>query len=135
MTVLASVEDPRKARGQRYPWMVLLTVIVAALVSGERHVRGIGQWVQERREALCERLGLRRVPSEATLWRALQQIDSAQLTAAVARFAAESFRASPPEIARPVGLAVDGKEVRGSGHHGAARFLVGLVRNDGLVLD
>jgi len=110
--VLATVPDPRKRRGQRYAWTVVLTLIVAAVVSGERHGRGIGQWVRERREVLCQRLDLGRVPSEATLRRALQQVDPVQLTAAVAQAAA---RLSGEATSAPVGLAVDGKEVRGTG--------------------
>ena len=35
---LQAVPDPR----QRYPWSLLLTLIMAALVSGEQHGRGIG---------------------------------------------------------------------------------------------
>jgi predicted transposase YbfD/YdcC len=129
---LASVADPRKRRGQRYAWSVILTLIAAALVSGERHGRGIGQWVRERREALCQRLGLVRLPSEATLRRALQQIDPMQLTAAIADLAAVLPAEGPTS---PVGLAVDGKEIRGTSHHGVPCFLVGLVRHDGRVLD
>ncbi len=41
---LKGLPDPRQHRGQRYPWSLL---IMAALLSGERHGRGLGQWVQE----------------------------------------------------------------------------------------
>jgi predicted transposase YbfD/YdcC len=129
---LAMMPDPRKRRGQRHAWSVVLTLIVAALVSGERHGRGIGQWVKERRGELCQRLNLARVPSEATLRRAVQQIDPVQLTTLVAQVAVASSADATPS---PVGLAVDGKEVRGAGHHGAPCFLVGVVRHDGLILD
>ena len=40
---LQAVPDPRQRRGQRYPWSLLLTLIMAALISGEQHGRGIGQ--------------------------------------------------------------------------------------------
>jgi predicted transposase YbfD/YdcC len=129
---VATIPDPRKRRGQRHAWSVVLTLIVAALVSGEHHGHGIGQWVKERRVTLCQRLHVRRVPSEATLRRALQQLDPAQLTAIVSQLAVETAAAVPSS---PVGLAVDGKEVRGAAHHGVPCFLVGLVRHDGLILD
>ena len=50
---LQAVPDPR----QRYPWALLLTLIMAALVSGEQHGRGIGQWGQEHAAELGERIG------------------------------------------------------------------------------
>jgi hypothetical protein len=40
---LADVPDPRRRRGRRYCWPVLLTLIAAALVSGQQGMRAIGQ--------------------------------------------------------------------------------------------
>ena len=42
---LRDVPDPRQPRGRRYPWPLLLTLIAAALASGQRSGRAIGQWV------------------------------------------------------------------------------------------
>src|SRR5439155_17362945 len=77
VAAVRDVPDPRQRRGQRYPWWVLLTVIAAALVSGQRHGRAISQWVQAHADALGEVLSAAggRVPSEATLRRALQAVD------------------------------------------------------------
>src|SRR5687768_11788849 len=44
---LGAVPDPRQRRGQRYTWSLLLTIIAAAVVSGQRHGRAISQWVHE----------------------------------------------------------------------------------------
>lgn len=44
---LKAVPDPRKRRGHRYPWSLLLILIAAALARGKRHRREIGRWVQE----------------------------------------------------------------------------------------
>ncbi len=49
---LADVPDPRQARGKRQPWPLGLTLIGAALLSGHRGVRAIGQWVEEHAEEL-----------------------------------------------------------------------------------
>ncbi len=57
---LAAVPDPRKARGKRHPWPLILTLLGAALLSGQRNVRAIGQWVEERAEELCALLQPRR---------------------------------------------------------------------------
>jgi predicted transposase YbfD/YdcC len=140
---LADVPDPRKARGTRHPWPLILTLLGAALLSGQRNVRAIGQWVAERREALCALLEPPRgqLPSVATLRRALRDVDVVALERQVAAFAqglpgprdaaspAAPVAPRPPETPRWVGLAVDGKAVRGANRHGAAVHLVGLVRH------
>jgi len=38
---LKSIPDPRRARGKRYSWLFLLTLIVAALASGQKTVNAI----------------------------------------------------------------------------------------------
>ena len=134
---------PRQARGQRHPWPLLRTLLGAALLSGQRNVRAIGQWVEERAEELCALLQppRGRLPSVATLQRALRDVDVAALERQVAAFAqglpGPADAASPPATGasgppappRWVGLAVDGKAVRGANRHGAAVHLVGLVRH------
>jgi hypothetical protein len=44
---LAAVPDPRQARGKRHAWSLILTLVCAALVSGQRTGRAMGQWVAE----------------------------------------------------------------------------------------
>jgi predicted transposase YbfD/YdcC len=131
---LRAVADPRKRRGQRYPWVVLLSLIVAAMASGERHGRGISQWIRERGSALSLAMGLpaQRIPSEATVRRVLRMVDVAELDARIAEFGA----LQPPihRVGGWVGQALDGKEVRGSRAHGRVRHLLALVRHDGVVV-
>jgi predicted transposase YbfD/YdcC len=132
VAALAAVPDPRHRRGQRYGWTQLLTLIVAAVASGERHGRGIGQWVEEHAPELQVRLGLRRMPSEATLRRVLRTVEVPTVEQAVRRWTASRAAVTRQPL---MGVAVDGKEVRGAGRHGPPVVLVGLVRHDGLVLD
>jgi predicted transposase YbfD/YdcC len=145
---LADVPDPRKARGKRHAWPLILTLLGAALLSGQRNVRAIGQWVAERREELCALLEppRGRLPSVSTLRRALRDVDVVALERQVAAFAqglpGPADAASPPAAGAPealdpphwVGLAVDGKAVRGANRHGAAVHLVGLVRHTDAVI-
>lgn len=81
------VADPRKRRGIRYPWRLLLGLIVAAMVSGNGHGRAIAQWVRELADKLKEVLELEggRLPTESTLRRALSRMNQAH--AKVARMA------------------------------------------------
>lgn len=137
---LSAVPDPRHRRGRRYSWPVLLTLIAAALVSGQQGMRGIGQWVTEHAEDLAPPLGLApgRVPSAATLRRAVRAVDLEALERHLSAFVAAL--PVPPTAPRPVaaacpslpwtGLALDGKAVRGANRHGAQVHLVGLVRHD-----
>lgn len=133
LSALSDVPDPRKPRGQRYAWPVLMTIIAAALVSGAQGVRAIGQWASERADDLVPMLGLApgRLPSTATMRRALRAVNPDVLEERLTRFAA-NLPTPPTEW---TGLAVDGKAVRGATHHGARVHLVSLVRHaDGCVL-
>ena len=135
------VPDPRHARGRRYAWPVLLTLVAAALVSGQQGMRAVGQWVAEHAEDLRPLLDLPpdRIPSPATLRRAVRAVDVAALEDRMARFVATlpPPPAPAPPVDRPppapspwVGLALDGKAVRGANRHGAQVHLVSLVRHD-----
>ena len=56
MDAVVDIPDPRKARGKRHAWALLLTLISAALLSGQRSGRAIGQWVDEHTVELMTRL-------------------------------------------------------------------------------
>lgn len=131
---LADVPDPRKRRGQRYPWTLLLILVSAAVASGQRHGRAIGQWVQEQAEPLRSALGWRgeALPSEATLRRTLRAVDLEALEQRLSQFSAPLAEAAGPSGWQ--GLALDGKELRGVRAHGRIVQLVSLVRHDGVVL-
>jgi hypothetical protein len=79
------------------------------------------------------------VPSAATLRRAERAVDLAALEAQIAAFVARLPvpPAAPPAARFPavpslpwVGLALDGKAMRGANSHGARVYLGGLVRHD-----
>jgi predicted transposase YbfD/YdcC len=140
LAALQEVPDPRQARGRRFAWPLLLTLIAAALASGERNVRAIGQWTAEHADELVAALDppCGRLPSASTLRRALRAMDAGQLEERVARFVAGV--APPPVGAEPApppwaGQAIDGKAVRGANKQGAALHVVALARHaDGVVL-
>lgn len=135
---LKSVPDPRHARGKRYPWVFLLTLIAAALASGQKTVNAIADWVQlhadELRESLNPPKG--RLPSGSTFYRTVRRIDLAALEAHLAGFAeplatetAASAAITTSEGKVLEGQALDGKEVRGSQAHGQPLTLVSLVQH------
>ena len=137
MEALVAVPDPRKARGKRHVWLVLLTVLVAGLASGQQTAHAIAQWLHLHAEELRSALpGFTRVPSESTLLRTLRLVDVGVLETAVARLTQPH---SPTEqqasqVITPCGtrlnaLAVDGKALRGATTCGAPTHLVSVVQH------
>src|SRR5919202_233373 len=129
---VADVPDPRKRRGQRHPWGLILTLISAALVCGQRTGRAIGQWVTEHTTELQQELGLpaQPLPSTATLRRALRRLDVTALEARLTQFTQDlPVPPSPPSKRHYQGQAVDGKAVRGAQAQGAKVHLVSLVQH------
>ena len=129
---VTDVPDPRKARGKRHPWGLIMTLIAAALVAGQRNGRAIGQWVGEHAAELRTQLALpeRPLPSPATLRRALRTIDVPALEARLTQFTQDLAATTlPPPGARYQGQAVDGKAVRGAQAQGAKVHLVSLVQH------
>lgn len=137
LEALAVVPDPRKARGKRYPWLLLLTLLAAGLASGQQTARAIAHWLQLHADELKAALPqLVRIPSESTLLRTLRLVDVACLEAALARLTAPQ---SPQQVAAsqlitPLGtrlqaLALDGKTLRGATACGAPTHLVSLVQH------
>jgi hypothetical protein len=126
---LSVIPDPRQARGKQLAWPMILGVIVAALASQPRRATAIAHWVQAHPAAL--RVAFKpargRLPSEATIRRALQQVDVGQVEQHVAQV--QTTVAADGETPMPQGMAVDGKYVRGAGMHGHPTLLVRLVRH------
>ena len=135
---LESVPDPRRARGKRYSWLFLLTLIAAALASGQKTVHAIAGWVKEHADELRASLHppKGRLPSGSTFYRTLRAIDLAALEACLSDFA-EPLAVESADRATILtgegkilhGQALDGKEVRGSQAHGQPLTLVSLVQH------
>jgi predicted transposase YbfD/YdcC len=128
-TAFKQMHDPRKAQGQRYPWWVLLTLIASAMVSGQTFPSAIHQWTQEHADLIRRRIWSR-IPSAATLRRALQQMPLDQL--------ASIMQQTPSQQPPSAGLqarAIDGKTVRGATMHGHPLHIVReVVHGSGIVV-
>jgi len=129
--VLKQVPDYRKRKGRQHRWMTLLSLIAMALASAQRTPEAIARWVREHRDDLFAVLppSVSRLPSGATLRRALARLDVAALEQALAAFHPPSAPAPmPTPIPAPLqGVALDGKAVRGVGRDGHPCHLVSLV--------
>jgi predicted transposase YbfD/YdcC len=131
---LAQLADPRHRRGRRHTLVGVLGVAVCAVLAGARSLAAIGEWASDAPGQVLAALGVRRdpwtgawqPPGEATVRRVLARIDPDALDRAIGAWLA-SQQPSPPANPSPPtpcpprrAVAVDGKTLRGSGHHGAA---------------
>ncbi len=127
---LAHITDPRHRRGRRHALSVVLAVAVVAVLTGARSLAAIGEWASDAPGQVLAALGVRRdpwtgtfrPPGEATVRRVLACIDADALDRAVGTWLAaqQPPPANPPSpTSRPwrQAVAVDGKTLRGSGHH------------------
>ena len=98
---LADIADPRKQRGKRHAWIVILTLIAAAMTNGACSEKAIPRWVGVRREELTERLKLAHgVPSASTLQRALQTMSVETLEARLSAYMSKAEVTLAKETAR-----------------------------------
>lgn len=134
LTVLATVRDPRKARGVRHRLVTVLAVAVCAVLAGARSFVAIAEWGADLPALARLRLGLgRRTISESTIRRLLCLVDPIELDTALCRWHAE--RAATAASGGPTGegnrwrqIAMDGKTARGAKRRDSTRVhLFGAV--------
>ena len=133
---LAQIPDPRQRRGRRHALGVVLAVAVAAVLAGAKSLAAIGEWAADAPGPVLAALGVRRdpltgafrPPAEATVRRLLARVDPDVLDQVIGRWLADQQppvpTTRPPPAPRPAwrqAVAVDGKTLRGSGHHGSSQ--------------
>lgn len=149
---LDRLPEHRCARGIRHTVSSIIAVAIVATMSGAKSYRGIGEAAADLPDDVLERLGckfhpVRRcyvAPSENTLRTTLQRVDGDALDTVVgawiadqdltARLAATSDATSTN--AELVGVAVDGKWLRGTGTSGETqvKLFAGLLHHNGAVI-
>jgi predicted transposase YbfD/YdcC/uncharacterized protein (DUF2384 family) len=132
---LARLHDHRHNRGVRYALVTVLVYVLLAKLAGQKHVRGIAEWVAHRKEQLATALGLQQVraPHASTYSRILgHALDIGQSEQVVRQFFAHQ-----PRAGQSVAIAVDGKTVRGTIAAGQTRglhLLAAYLPQEGWVL-
>jgi predicted transposase YbfD/YdcC len=121
---LAQIVDPRHRRGRRHTLAAVLGVAVVAVFTGARSLAAIGEWASDAPDRVLAALGVRRdpltriwrPPGEATVRRVLARIDADALDRAIGAWLASQHPPPTPHPPRQA-VAIDGKTLRGSGHH------------------
>jgi predicted transposase YbfD/YdcC len=120
LAYLASVPDPRAARGRRHPLVAILGLAAAAVLAGARSIAAIAEWAADAPQPVRAALGARHhapghrsVPAEATIRRTLARLDADALAGAIGAWLADRERQSPA-AGRRRAVAVDGKTLRGA---------------------
>jgi predicted transposase YbfD/YdcC len=133
---LHEIADPRHRRGRRHPLVGVLGVAVCAVLASARSLAAIGEWASDAPGQVLAALGIRRdpwtgafrPPGEATVRRVLARIDPDALDRVIGAWLAGQQPPPLPATRPPLAtrssrraVAVDGKTLRGSGHHNAAQ--------------
>lgn len=136
---LTCIPDPRSPRGQQYEWTYIVTLVGAALLAGKKTMLDMSEWVSMNSTVFIELLKPRRkrVPSYATLRRALCQLDIAAFEGHLAAYTQQvnqddalSGRIETQAGTVLQGQSVDGKTLRGASAYGDKVHLVSIVRHE-----
>jgi predicted transposase YbfD/YdcC len=113
LRAFATVPDPRRRQGTRYPLASLLALALVAILANHLSVPAIAQWGAKRSPALRLALGLpvRGAPCQSTLHRVFAKLDPDGLIGVLTRACA--LTVPPPATRGSQGIAVDGKAQRG----------------------
>jgi predicted transposase YbfD/YdcC len=143
----AQIGDPRHARWVVHPLPVVLALCAGAVVAGMASFTAIAGWVADvpadLLTGLYTRCGNRcdkntAVPSKATLWRVVTEIDAASADAAIGAWllqrAAQQTSPDADSVSEISEIAVDGKTLRGAKDgDGNQVHLLAVMTHTGLV--
>jgi predicted transposase YbfD/YdcC len=116
LDVLASIPDPRDARGRRYPLAGLLAIAILATAAGMRSYAGLASWAANAPAEVLAQLGIRfRRPSEKTFRSLFARLDPAELDRCLGAY----FAALAAEPSGLLAVALDGKTLRAARRMGA----------------
>ena len=139
--VLADFPDFRDPRGVRHPLLAVLLLSCVAMLCGARGESAIAEWAENYGATWRAPLGFTRPdgPSQSTVQRIFQGIDSDLLETRLAAWARQVIACCPAPAIAPLpfeAMAIDGKTLRGSAKCGAmdAHLLSAFSQRLGVVL-
>ena len=137
--LFATLPDPRRAQGRRFPLAALLTLAVAGILANHLSVLAIAEWGAAQREDIRHALGFTgtAMPHQTTLHRLFARLNAPVFAAMLAQVMTKV--GVDPAAQGPQGVAVDGKAHRGRlvGHPLVTcpiHMLAAVCHDTGLVL-
>ncbi|CCF85964.1 ISAs1 family transposase [Nitrolancea hollandica] len=114
LAVFATVPDPRRRQGTRFPLPAILTLAVAAILANHRSVLAIAEWGASQSPTLLAAFGFPKgvTPHQSTLQRLFRRLDPVALSTALTRALEPAARPNPLQRGSQ-GVAIDGKAQRG----------------------
>ena len=147
LACLDRLPEHRHARGIRHTVSSIIAVAVVATLSGAKSYRGIGEAAADLPQEVLARLRckfhpVRRCyipPAENTIRTALQQVDGDALDTVIGAWISDqdlTQRLASRDQAGLVGIAVDGKWLRGTAQHAGEqiKLFAGLLHHNGAVI-
>lgn len=116
LATFASVADPRRRQGTRFPLPAILALAVVAILSNHLSVLAIAEWGASRGHDLLDSLGFPEgvTPHQSTLQRLFRKLDPNHLSDVLTRYFATCTSVSAEMRPRgSQGVAIDGKAQRG----------------------
>jgi DDE_Tnp_1-associated/Transposase DDE domain len=109
---LASVPDPRSAKGRRHPLSAILSLTVVATLAGMKSLEAIAQFGRDHGVAFAHALGFTRgkTPNKSCLSKLFRRLDVAALEETLGRWILGRVQHHGWDA-----IALDGKTARGSG--------------------
>jgi hypothetical protein len=116
ITFLDDLKDHRRSQGQRYELRFIVLFSIMAILSNAKSYRDVARFIKKHNEKLQKNFGLKwkKAPAYTTVRNIIQGIDKQELELC---FRAYSQSLLETEGGSPVGVAVDGKVLRGSYDH------------------
>jgi predicted transposase YbfD/YdcC len=114
VAAFATLPDPRRAQGKRFPLAAILALAVVALLSNHLSVLAIAQWGNRQSRDILVALGFTQgvTPHQSTLQRLFRKLDPLPLAVALTACFAPTCDAAD-DVRGSVGIALDGKAHRG----------------------
>ncbi len=132
LAALQAVPNHRDNRGKHHQLPTVLALAVTAVLCGAKSLYAIAQFGRDLDPSLQHALGFvaHKPPVVSTIFRILRDLDHAKLAQVLAAWFVQ-FGLRPAE-----GIALDGKELRGSGppHQGRTYLLAAYAHQSGCVL-
>ena len=122
MECIATIPDPRDARGKRHPLLAMVALACAATLCGYRSYSAMAEWGRTYGVEIRRALGFTRdqSPCAATFYQLFRRLDRVALEACLGRWVEQVLPALPKDAATVLpGVAMDGKTLRGSRKQGA----------------